>query len=193
MDLVCCDPWSVHLPPAHLKHRRLIQTFMYLRSMPMDNAYAHPLDFLPIVDLNEKKVVQIDKPYGDSTTTSTSPSPPVPTKNVNYHHELCEKPSRTDLKPLNVVQPEGVSFTVDGNHVTWQKWSMRVSFNYREGLVLHNVGYQDGGVLRPVLHRLSAVEMAVPYADPNSPFTRKCAFDVGDYGLGEFGGLSFID
>jgi primary-amine oxidase len=28
------------------------------------------------------------------------------------------------------------------------------------------------------------VEMAVPYADPNEPYTRKCAFDVGDYGLG---------
>jgi primary-amine oxidase len=24
--------------------------------------------------------------------------------------------------------------------------------------------------------------MAVPYADPNPPYTRKCAFDVGDYG-----------
>lgn len=49
-----------------------------------------------------------------------------------------------------------------------------------EGLVLHNLCYEDGGRLRPILHRLSAVEMAVPYADPNSPFTRKCAFDVGD-------------
>jgi hypothetical protein len=27
----------------------------------------------------------------------------------------------------------------------------------------------------------SPVEMAVPYADPNHPYTRKCAFDVGDY------------
>jgi hypothetical protein len=27
----------------------------------------------------------------------------------------------------------------------------------------------------------SLVEMAVPYADPNHPYTRKCAFDVGDY------------
>ena len=26
--------------------------------------------------------------------------------------------------------------------------------------------------------------MAVPYGDPNAPFQRKCAFDVGDYGLG---------
>ena len=47
---------------------------------------------------------------------------------------------RAGLKPLNVVQPEGPSFSVDGNEVAWQKWSFRVSFNYREGLVLHNVG-----------------------------------------------------
>jgi len=51
-----------------------------------------------------------------------------------------ERGWRTGLKPLNVVQPEGPSFSVDGNMVFWQKWSMRVSFNYREGLVLHTVG-----------------------------------------------------
>ena len=39
-----------------------------------------------------------------------------------------------------MVQPEGPSFTVHGNEVSWQKWNFRVSFNYREGLVLHNVG-----------------------------------------------------
>jgi primary-amine oxidase len=178
MDLVVCDPWSVHLPPAHLKNRRLIQTFMYTRSMEMDNAYAHPIDFVPIVDLNEKKVIQIDQPYADSVP------PLVPTKNINYHRDLCEKPVRTDLKPLNVVQPEGVSFTVEGNRVKWQNWDMRLSFNYREGLVLHNVSYKDGDEVRPIVHRLSLVEMAVPYADPHDPFTRKCAFDVGDYGLG---------
>lgn len=44
------------------------------------------------------------------------------------------------LKPLNIVQPEGPSFQVNGNEISWQKWNMRISFNYREGLVLHNVG-----------------------------------------------------
>jgi Cu2+-containing amine oxidase len=52
------------------------------------------------------------------------------------------------------------------------------SFNYREGLVLHNVNYRDtDGTVRPILHRASLVEMAVPYGDPHEPFTRKCAFD----------------
>ena len=75
---------------------------------------------------------------------------------------------------------------VEGNLVRWQKWNIRVSFNYREGLVLHNVGYEDGGRVRPVIHRASLVEMAVPYGDVNEPFPRKCAFDVGGglrYGL----------
>ena len=53
---------------------------------------------------------------------------------------LQERPWRTGLKPLNIVQPEGPSFRVEGSHVRWQKWDFRVSFNYREGLVFHNLG-----------------------------------------------------
>ena len=67
---------------------------------------------------------------------------------------------------------------VEGNSIKWQNWHIRHSFNYREGLVLHDVGYEDGGKVRPVMHRGSLVEMCVPYADPNPPFQRKCAFDV---------------
>ena len=33
--------------------------------------------------------------------------------------------------------------------------------------------------MRPILHRASLVEMCVPYGDPNPPYERKCAFDVG--------------
>jgi primary-amine oxidase len=55
MEMVVCDPWSVHLPPAD--GGRLIQLFMYLRiGHEMDNAYAHPIDFVPVLDLNLKKV-----------------------------------------------------------------------------------------------------------------------------------------
>lgn len=33
---------------------------------------------------------------------------------------------RDDLKPLSVVQPEGVSFTLDGNHLKWQNWDLHI-------------------------------------------------------------------
>ena len=51
---------------------------------------------------------------------------------------------RTDLKPLNVVQPEGASFKVTkvgetGEIIEWQKWSFRVGYNQREGPVLYDV------------------------------------------------------
>ncbi|KAK3068674.1 hypothetical protein LTS18_000567, partial [Coniosporium uncinatum] len=62
----------------------------------------------------------------------------------------------------------------------WQKWSFRVTFNPREGAVLHDVRY-DG---RSIMYRLAISEMTVPYADARAPFHRKQAFDFGDGGLG---------
>lgn len=44
--------------------------------------------------------------------------------------------------------------------------------------------YEDGGRVRPIMHRASMVEIIVPYGDPRHPFQHKCAFDVMDYGLG---------
>src|SRR4029077_8932893 len=91
---------------------------------------------------------------------------------------------RDDVKPLQVVQPEGVSFALQGNHLAWQRWSMRLGFNPREGLVIHAVGYEDGGRVRPVAHRLSFAEMVVPYRCPPHAHKARRAFDIGEWGLG---------
>ena len=69
---------------------------------------------------------------------------------------------------------------MQGREVSWQKWSFRVGFNPREGLVLHTVAY-DG---RPVLYRASIAEMMVPYADPKASSYHKNVFDLGEYGVG---------
>ena len=61
---------------------------------------------------------------------------------------------------------------------------MRLGFNHREGLVLHSVGYEDGGRVRPIAHRLSFAEMVVPYRDPTDDHYRRTAFDIGEWGLG---------
>ena len=37
--------------------------------------------------------------------------PPFAKQDFNYHHKLVG-PTRTDIKPLNIVQPEGPSFSV---------------------------------------------------------------------------------
>jgi primary-amine oxidase len=61
---------------------------------------------------------------------------------------------------------------------------MRIGFNYREGLVLHCVGYEDQGRVRSVAHRMSFAEMVVPYRDPSVDHYRRTAFDIGEWGLG---------
>jgi len=204
---VACDPWSVHLASDADRERlvnwrktehdsetetetesipgRMVQTFLYHRQYGdglQDNHYAHPIDIVPVVDLNARRVVAIDG-------MDRTPTPSVPTSSVQYHRDLLATNSYLETNwrgpsdanaALDIVQPNGPGFRVNGNAVEWSKWSFRVGFNHREGLVLHDVSY-DG---RPVLHRASLVEMAVPYADPRPPYHRKCAFDVGDYGLG---------
>lgn len=98
-----------------------------------------------------------------------------------YVPELLSVDIRKDLKPLNVVQPEGPSFKVtDESLIEWQKWRFRLGFNPREGATIHDVHY-DG---RSILYRLSFSEMTVPYGDPRPPFHRKQAFDFGDGGAG---------
>jgi primary-amine oxidase len=93
-------------------------------------------------------------------------------------------PLRTDLKPLQVSQPEGTSFTLDGTELTWQSWTMRIGFNHREGLVIHQVSYNDHGTQRDIAYRLSLAEMIVPYRDSSFDHYRRTAFDIGEWGLG---------
>ena len=81
---------------------------------------------------------------------------------------------RKDLKPVDIVQPEGPELSRSmGTSVEWQKWKFRIGFTSREGLVLHMISCNDGGVERPVLYRASICEMVVPYGDPASLITAR--------------------
>jgi primary-amine oxidase len=57
---------------------------------------------------------------------------PPPLKPFDFLPDLMEKSEeggykqRTDLKPLHVVQPEGVSFKIDGHVLEWQNWKMHI-------------------------------------------------------------------
>ena len=91
---------------------------------------------------------------------------------------------RTGLKPLVVQQPDGPSFTLDGRNVSWQGWHFRVDWSPREGLVLDRVGYEQSGVVRSIINRMSLSEIYVPYALPDANWSWRSAFDIGEYNLG---------
>ncbi|KIV98846.1 uncharacterized protein PV09_09417 [Verruconis gallopava] len=178
---VVCDTWPYGRDSAAAT-RRLAQCFLYAkdRSHPGANSYDNPLPFSPIIDYITKELVDIiELPCGDDHSTTTDLEY-IPHEAKEWHHDLQTKPKRTDLKPLTVHQPQGPSFAIDGHLITWQKWRFRLGFNWREGMVLHDVTY-DG---RELFHRLSLSEMFVPYGDPRTPYSRKSVFDVGDIGAG---------
>ena len=174
-DRVQTDPWPAgNFGLAHEDNRRITRVLFYYRENPADNGYARPIEgVIAFVDLGRREVLEIVD-YGVV---------PIPPERGGYLPDDVG-PMRTDLKPLEITQPEGASFTVEGNEVRWQRWSMRVAMDPYEGLVLHTVGYEDGGRVRPILHRASVSEMVVPYGEPGPMHSWKNAFDAGEWGLG---------
>ncbi|CAK7207249.1 hypothetical protein SEUCBS139899_010059 [Sporothrix eucalyptigena] len=187
---VVIEPWPYGGPDSEDGQTRFFQAICFGRDTrsgnPDSNFYAYPIPLIPIMDAHKNEIIRIDEPatggYGDPLTGRSHKATVLDhCQDAEYVPELLPQGTRKDLKPLTVVQPEGPSFAIsDDNLVKWQKWSMRVTFNPREGAVLHDIRY-DG---RQVLYRLSMSDMTVPYADPRPPYHRKQAFDFGDGGLG---------
>ena len=179
------DPWASSWtgPEDDPSARRIVRPLTWMRSAPGEHGYARPVDGLVVtVDLDLREVVDVQD-YGIVDL------PPQP---ANYEQPWIHDPAnvprvetiRDDVKPIHITQPEGPSFTVDGHAVSWQKWHLRIGFTPREGLVLHDVSYDDRGRRRPVLHRASLAEMYVPYGDPAPTHRFKNVFDQGEYGVG---------
>ncbi|KAI0395579.1 copper amine oxidase 1 [Xylariaceae sp. FL0594] len=190
---VTIDPWPYGGLDPHENHPRYMQGLVYARDSTSKNQdsnhYSYPIPIIPVMDVATKKLVRIDRlatgGTGDSLYPMEKGDKPKKlfehSKPAEYVPELLDIPQRTDLKPIDVTQPEGASFKVHSdNLVEWQKWRFRVGFTPREGAVLHDVCYEN----RPVLYRLSFSEMTVPYGDPRPPYHRKQAFDFGDGGMG---------
>ena len=178
LDQVMFDTWTYGyaLIPEQYRGRRVGWVDVWCRAAPGANPYAHPVNGLhPVVDLNRMELLDV----GSSGYVDP---PPVMGEYVPRH--IPGYRARDDIRPLEISQPEGASFQLDGHELRWQKWSLRIGFNYREGLVLHQVGYADGDRVRPVAHRLSLAEMVVPYRDTSPEHYRRTAFDIGEWGLG---------
>ncbi|OIW18325.1 hypothetical protein TanjilG_31465 [Lupinus angustifolius] len=147
---------------------------------PMENGYARPVEGIYVpVDMQNMVVIEFED-------RKLVPLPPVDPPRNYTHGETRGGVDRSDLKPLQIIQPEGPIFRVYGHYIEWQKWNFRIGFTPREGLVIYSVAYVDGSRgRRPVAHRLSFVEMVVPCGDPNESHYRKNAFDAGEDGLGK--------
>jgi len=175
LEQVQIDPWPTGFfdNPAE-EGRRICRCLPYFREHPDDNGYARPIEgVLGTVDAARGEVLEV-------LDLGVRPLPADPGTYRSGDHG----PDRTDLRPLEITQPEGVSFTLEGHLLRWQGFTMRLAMDPLEGLVLHTVGFEDGETVRPILQRASISEMVVPYGDPGPLHGWKNAFDVGEWGLG---------
>ncbi|MCM6774327.1 primary-amine oxidase [Nocardia sp. CDC159] len=157
--------------------RRILRGLAFQQSHERDHAWAHPIDGLvAFVDVMNRQVLRV---------IDTGPMP-VPAESGNFDDPEVTGPPRTTQRPIEITQPQGPSFTVEGNLVEWEGWSLRVGFDAREGLVLHQIGFRDGERVRPIIHRASIAEMVVPYGDPSPVRSWQNYFDTGEYLVGRY-------
>ena len=169
---VLVESWSAgNFGNPEEQQTRIAYGHCWLRNDAGDNPYARPIANLhPVFDLAARKIIRIDD-FG------VVPVPPDP-------GPIRRDEQRSDLKEISITQPDGPSFIVDGYQVSWHNWQVQVGYSVRDGLILYDIGYQDKGRLRPIMHRASMAEMVVPYGDPRGANFRRNAFDTGEYGVG---------
>jgi primary-amine oxidase len=152
------------------RHLRLIRAHCFFVENPGDNPHVRPIEGLvPVVDLNAMKVLRIE----DRGII------PIPPDCGDYRVDRLDH-MQSPLATLEITQPDGPEFNVDGYAVSWQNWKFRVGFTPREGLVLHTLSFIDGECTRPVMYRASLSELVVPYGDTVGDHYMNHSFDLGE-------------
>jgi primary-amine oxidase len=160
-------------PPA--PGRRIARVLAHHLPTPGSLPWAYPIDGL---------VAYVDLLTGAVLEVVDTGVLPIPQESGDYTDPQVAGPARTTLRPIAITQPDGPGFQVDGNVVTWENWSLRLGYDMREGLTLHQIGFTDGGRVRPIVYRASVAEMVVPYGDPSPVRFWQNYFDTGEYQLG---------
>ena len=166
------DAWPAgHFGAAEESERRLARCTVFVKPAPGANEWAHPVDgLLGLVDLNTLEVLRIE----DHGVV------PVPEESGNFD-AAAGAPLRDDIAPLEITQPEGPGFTVEGRVIALAALAgARRLHAQARGWCCTGCRY-DG---RSIMHRASLSEMVVPYGDPGPTHYFKNAFDAGENGVG---------
>ena len=172
MSMVQIDPWPaggiVHesIEPGH----RALKAISFLRENETDNAYAKPITgVISHVDLTLQIVTHVE----DHGVVD------MPKAHARYDADSQPK-LREQPKKIDITQPDGPGFEVEGNLISWEGWQVRASVNPDEGPVLHQLSL-DG---RPILHRVALSDMVVPYGTADPMHSWKAVHDGTEYGFG---------
>ncbi|MFD1714748.1 primary-amine oxidase [Amnibacterium flavum] len=169
--LVQCDAFTAgNFDIEGERDMRLVRVLPWRRPTPTANYWAYPIEgLIAYVDLLSRTVVSV---------TDTG-AVAIPEESGDFMGDGDVVPVQR-LRPLEIHQPDGPSFQVDGHAIEWDQWTLRVGFDMREGLTLHQLRFAG----RDIVYRASIAEMVVPYGDPSPLRFWTNYFDTGEYLVG---------
>lgn len=135
-------------------------------------------NLVAVVDLTNDKVLRV---IDRGVETRTGP--------VGGHAPEEIGATRAPVNAVEMVQPKGPTYSVDGHEVSWQNWKFHFRMDARRGLVVSQVRYVDAGKERSVMYQGSLSELFVPYMDASDPWNYQGYFDLGTY-PSVFGGIA---
>ena len=173
LKLIQIDPWPAggfvysKIPEGH----RAVKCIAFLKEDETDNGYARPVHgLIAHIDLTDRQVVDIE----DHGVV------PMPKEGGRFDSQNPVS-ARTDLTDIEIIQPNGPSFKVDGYKINWQGYEFRVGMHPVNGLVLHQITLQG----RPILYRAALSDMVVPYGDQDPMHSWKHVLDASEYNMGQ--------
>ncbi len=135
LDKVQIDPWPTgSFGVAAEEGRRVARCICFYREEPGDNGYARPIEGLQAL---------VDMARGEVLELVDTGIVPLPDDRGSYFPE-DHPPRGPTWRRSTSRSPRASSFAVDGNELRWQGWSLHVSLDPLEGIVLRDVAYDDG-------------------------------------------------
>src|SRR5262249_17100870 len=124
-----------HEPALAQQGGRLVRAF-FASDQDAVNEFSPFLDGLSaVIDLYAKQVIRRDDQAG-------APRRAVP-------HDIFDRKLRGPAPAGTAREPRPRearrNFSVERNVIRWRNWQLRYAFNLREGLVLHQIGFDDQG------------------------------------------------
>jgi len=166
------------LPLGYLERKeyanRRIGTLLCGTKQGVRNSYTRGIEGLFVtVDMDSKEILEI----------VDGAAVPIPKTNADYDDETIG-PLRSFHAPIEVRQPLGPGFKIDGHVVTWDKWRFHLRSDPRVGTIISTATWRDGDTDRPVLYEGSLSEIFVPYMDPGRDWYTRTFLDAGEYSAG---------
>ncbi len=177
IDRVQIDPWPAGVFGYDCEDgRRISRCISFLRDDQTDNGYARPIEGLIVhFDNGRNEVLEV---IDHGVTPMPTEAGELPRRGSTAH---AHRPEADRDHPARRAELHASRAT----SCSGRSGSSAIAFDPFEGLVLHQVAYNDDdGRVRPILHRASISEMVVPYGDPDPLHGWKNAFDAGEWGLG---------